>query len=204
MGKTRRLVGVVAVLVFGVVAFTPVSNWLYQRVDWAEVPPGPASAIVALGSGVSPTGTLSARSLRRAIHGVRLYHRGLAPLLVLLGPPYGDGPSEAAVRADLVAELGIPPQAVLVDSGGRNTEEEAKRVKALLVPRGARRILLVTSRHHMPRARELFSRAGFEVVAAPVEEIQSHGNRPGERIGLVRTLLQELMARLYYRLTASP
>ena len=47
----------------------------------------------------------------------------------------------------------------------RNTEEEAQMIAAA----GFRRIRLVTSAWHMPRAKMLFERAGLEVVPAPTD-----------------------------------
>jgi uncharacterized SAM-binding protein YcdF (DUF218 family) len=199
-----RLLGLVGVVAFAAVAFTPLCDGIYEASRANETPLQPGSAIVALGSGVSAGGMLSARSLRRTIYAVRLYHRGLAPLLVLLGPSRGRGSEEALLRAELAREMGVPPQAVLTDSGGRTTDEEAARMKALLSPRGIRKIVLVTGFHHMPRARQLFAGAGFDVVAAPMEEIQGVSSQPGDRIGLARTLLQEFLARQYYRMRGGP
>ena len=49
-----------------------------------------------------------------------------------------------------------------------NTAEEAVAIRGLL-PRPQNRVLLVTSAYHMQRARRLFERQGFEVLAFPVD-----------------------------------
>jgi uncharacterized SAM-binding protein YcdF (DUF218 family) len=199
---TCRLVGLVTVVAFGLLAFTPIGDRIAGYPATAATAPAlePASAIVALGAGISLGNMLSARSLRRTVHAVTLYRRGLAPLLVLLGPAQGDGPEEAGLRAELAGELGVPPEAILADAQGRTTGEEALRVKALLAPRGVKRILLVTGFHHMPRASQLFVAAGFDVVPAPLEEMYGPSDRPGERIVLMQLMLREFLARQYYRL----
>jgi uncharacterized SAM-binding protein YcdF (DUF218 family) len=192
----------VTVVTYGLLAFTPISDQIAGHPAAASKAQvlEPASAIVTLGAGLSLSRVLSARSLRRTVHAVALYRRGLAPLLVLLGPSQGKGPDEAGLRAEVARELGVPHEAILADGKGRTTGEEALRVKALLAPRGVKKILLVTGLEHMPRARQFFGAAGFEVVPAPVEEMYGRPDRPGDRIVLVQMVLREFLARQYYRL----
>ena len=194
--------GLVTIVAYGLVAFTPICDRLAKYPATASQAQAlePASAIVALGAGLSFGTALSTRSLRRTVHAVTLYRRGLAPLLVLLGPTQGKGPDEAGLRAELARDLGVAPGDIIADGQGRTTGEEALRVKALLAPRGVKKILLVTGFHHMPRARLLFAAAGFEVVPAPLEEIYGQPDRPGDRIVLIQLVLREFLARQYYRL----
>lgn len=193
-----RTLGVAAVALFLALAFTPLPNALHWR--FVDKPPRlePAQAIVVLGAGANDR-FLHGNSLRRAVHGIRLYQLGLAPTLVLLGPPEGASAMEAAVRAELARDLGVQAEA-LVLAGGHTTREEAQRCWERLGARGATRILLVTGSHHMWRARVLFARAGFEVLPAPIDESAPAAAQPEARLGLARSLLQEGMARLAYRL----
>lgn len=71
----------------------------------------------------------------------------------------------------LLVDLGVPREAIVCLPQPRNTEEEAKRIaSALDLGLDSRpRVLLVTSAWHMPRAKMLFERAGFEVVPAPCD-----------------------------------
>jgi len=69
----------------------------------------------------------------------------------------------------LLAEWDIPPAAIQIESGSINTRENATRSYQALAPRGIRRILLVTSAMHMPRAAGAFRKAGFEVTAVPAD-----------------------------------
>lgn len=148
-----------------------------------------AQAIVVLGGGVHQDGMLSHASLRRTLHGISLHRKGLAPLLVLSGPAPDAGPGEAEVRAELARELGISSAAILTVTKARTTREEAAHVRALLEPRDIRRILLVTDSQHMVRARPLFERAGFEVVAAPADDFSSVQEAPEGRLELTRRIL---------------
>ncbi len=200
-GWTRicRLVGFAGVASFCVSAFTPLPNILSR---WLGTPSRlePAEAIVVLGSGVSADGKLRDSSLRRTVHGVLLYRRGLAPLLVFFGPPHEGGPAEGEIRAEIARELGISPGAIVTEADARTTREEAVRGRAILGKRGVRKILLVTDTHHMPRARTLFEQAGFEVLAAPAEGLSNRDFSPEGRLRLMRRILGEIVALLYYRI----
>lgn len=191
-----RLLGFCGVAFFLIAAFTPMPSILSY---WLSPPPRleRAEAIVVLGAGAWPDGVLSDSSVRRALHGMLLYRKGLAPLLVFLGPGSDDGPAEAEIRARLARELGIPPTAILAEAGVWTTREEALRMGAVLPAKGVRKILLVTEAHHMARARTFFERAGFEVLAAPVQEISSDADSPEGRLKLMRRMLQEFLAYTY-------
>jgi uncharacterized SAM-binding protein YcdF (DUF218 family) len=193
-----RGTGGAALALFAALAFTPLPNVLYGLLNPPAAPPEPAAAIVVLGAGVDD-GILTEPSLRRALGGVVLFRRGLAPLLLMLGPGSGGQPSEAVVRVRLAEDLGVPATALLADARGRTTRDEASVSWEDLAPRGTRRILLVTGSEHMPRAAALFRRAGFEVAEARVEELPSTADRPQARLELARVLLREFLARAYYR-----
>lgn len=144
---------------------------------------GPFDAVVVLGGGWSqatpPRAGLEANeSFDRLLHGVELARDG-APggraLLVLGGAgtgrdgrrwPVTDG--EAAQR--WLARLGVvPPERVVPLPPSRNTREEARHVAALARTRGLRRIALVTSAWHMPRALDTFAAAGVPATPAPCD-----------------------------------
>ena len=192
-----RALGVAALALFSAVAFTPLANALHGRLA-ARPQIGRAEAIVVLGAGVSTTGTLSDSSLRRALEGIELQRRALAPELVMLGPstwPLG----EAQIRGTLARSLGVPQERIRLVMGGRTTREEAQRTREELGP-GVSRILLVTGSIHMKRARALFERAGFTVLPAPVEDTSGGGDSPEARLALGMRMGEELLAQLYHRL----
>jgi uncharacterized SAM-binding protein YcdF (DUF218 family) len=193
-----RGLGIVTVVAFLLVSFTPLPNVLNQ---WAGVAAQlqPAAAIVVLGGGMDGDGVLSTSSLRRAIHGIMLFQRGFAPLLAFSGPvsrPFGR--EEAEVRAEMARLLGVSPAAILTETTARTTRAEAVRMAALLQPRSVSTILLVTSYAHMARSRQLFENVGFTVQPAPVDDI-THVHTPEARWESMRPLVQEFLARVYYR-----
>ena len=64
----------------------------------------------------------------------------------------------------MLTDLGVPPIAILCESEARDTAENASKTFALLRERGCKKILLVTSAWHMPRAQMLFKADGITVI----------------------------------------
>jgi uncharacterized SAM-binding protein YcdF (DUF218 family) len=110
----------------------------------------------------------------RLLVAFRLYRAGKAPLVFCSGGnnPIGNqaGKTPEATRmAQLLDEWNIPATAIQIESGSINTRENAIRSYQILAPKGIKRILLVTSAMHMPRAAGTFRKAGFEVIAVPAD-----------------------------------
>jgi uncharacterized SAM-binding protein YcdF (DUF218 family) len=198
--RAASILGVLVLVLLAVFAYTPAIGAISRRLD-TVIEPESADAIVVLGAGVAPDGVLSDPSLRRFLGGVLLYRRGLAPRLLLMGPAHQGSPVEAEVRAVMARDLGIPGAAIVVEGRGLTTRQEAALAAQHMHEAGGRRVLLVTSAQHMHRARRFFERAGLEVVPAPVVEISPSVKSPGGRLDLARSVIQEGLARLYYRLS---
>jgi uncharacterized SAM-binding protein YcdF (DUF218 family) len=135
-----------------------------------------AQAMVVLGGAVAPpSGKFNQIDLGSATdrvwYAARLFHAGKAPLLVLSGgsDPQRDAYSEARAMAILLQDLGVPPQAMVLEENSRSTRENAAFSAALLNARGIHQILLVTSALHMPRALTLFTKQGLQVSPAPTD-----------------------------------
>ncbi len=193
-GLGLRILGLAALLVFVVAAFTPVSNWLnVWMAGAARIEP--ADAIVVLGrGGADSDGVLTNRSLRRLMHGIELYRERLAPLLVLSGTG-----EETGARAVLAEGLGVPATVIMQVGSVHTTREEAERIGELLLPGGRRRILLMGDPIDMPRARAVMERAGFTVLPAPTAA--TGPSLPEGRLGLLRDIATELGGLAYYRIT---
>jgi uncharacterized SAM-binding protein YcdF (DUF218 family) len=194
-----RLAGLATLGLLALAAFTPLANVVARRLLTPD-PPAPADAIVALASTVYQDGTLSDASLRRFARAVELYAAGAAPILVLSGSTPEPGLDEAAVRATLARRFGVPPAAILPVPGSRTTREEARAVAALLGPRGARRVLVVTDWPHATRTRATFSQAGLDARIAVTGRPADAARSPANRLWLAWECARELGARAYYRL----
>lgn len=76
---------------------------------------------------------------------------------------------EAAEARDLLVGLSVARERIGIETRSRNTDENARFSAAILEPKKGQVWLLVTSAFHMPRAMGLFRKAGFDVVAYPVD-----------------------------------
>ena len=77
--------------------------------------------------------------------------------------------NEASDGRKLLIALGVDPARIAIETQSRNTDENARFTRDLVRPPAAQRWLLVTSAWHMPRSMALFRKAGFDVVAFPVD-----------------------------------
>jgi uncharacterized SAM-binding protein YcdF (DUF218 family) len=134
-----------------------------------------ADAIVVLGGGGHlgwarrPDVTPDELPYSRLAAGARCANQSRAPVVILSGG--GDnGHSEARTMARAIATLGVPQRALLLEERSTDTRGNALYTAELARRHGMRRVLLVTSALHMPRAQLLFRRAGMEVVPMPVPE----------------------------------
>jgi uncharacterized SAM-binding protein YcdF (DUF218 family) len=194
-----RAGGALSLALFLALTFTPIAAWASRCL---EVRPRlePASAIVVLGGGgLHADGSLSHVSLRRTLHGIDLYQRGLAPLLVVAGPERRATRTEAEVRAMLARRLGVPATAILTQTSARTTREEAVHIAAALEPRGARRILLVADAQGMRRALAVFRHVGLDPLPAPADDVPSAPGTPTARLAVAQRVLMEALALAYYQ-----
>lgn len=144
-----------------------------------------ADAIVVLGCALHE-GAPSPALLRRVEHGVALFARGDAPILILSGGG-ARGKAEAEAMRDVAAARGVPERAMLLEKRSRNTFENAVETARLMRAHGLTSLVLVSDGYHLPRARLLFRKIGLTVVAT---------EHPSER-GFARELplrLREILA----------
>ena len=181
------------------VAFTPLASVIASRITVAENLAA-ADAIVVLGGGMHEDGSLGPSSLARTVRGIEIFNLGYAPRILMLGPEQHDGqPSEAVARARLAETMGIDPDAIFTEAGGLNTRGEAQIAWDRLAPMGVGSVLLVTETQHLIRAKPLFENVGFQVFPVPADDYSLLPGGPGGRIDLMMRILQEQLARLYYR-----
>jgi uncharacterized SAM-binding protein YcdF (DUF218 family) len=197
--QALRALGAIVILFFLATSFTPLPNLLSRRLILAP-PLEPVDAIVVLGSGgVWTNGDLSDSSLRHTLRGIDLYRKGLAPFLVFSGSRLPSGLTEAGARAEFARECGISSTAILTAPSSHTTREEASTIAALLQPRGLRKILLVVDAEGTRRATAVFEKAGFTALPVPAVDVARSGGSPEDRFELVRRVLMEAVALVYYR-----
>jgi uncharacterized SAM-binding protein YcdF (DUF218 family) len=184
----RRRVRLAAWIIGGVLglmtvlAVLPLGKWLVapleDRFPMARNLPERIDGIVLLGGFVDPE--LSRRRDQVALGGsadrltafLELARRHPQAKLVFSGgagsPLYPDAKEAATVRR-LLGEIGFPTDQVIFEDRSRNTFENAVFSKELAKPQANEQWLLVTSAFHMPRAVGCFRKAGWTVIAHPVD-----------------------------------
>lgn len=159
------------------------SDWLRQSLEdrhpvVAEAALPKADAIVVLGGGayewtvrtsVNPDDLVNSRLAA----GARAWRAGRAPTIILSGGRGRPGHREAQNMAKAMARFGIPASALLLEQRSRDTRDNAAFTAVLAREHGMKRVLLVTSSLHMPRAILLFRNAGVAVVPVSVPEPES-------------------------------
>jgi uncharacterized SAM-binding protein YcdF (DUF218 family) len=104
----------------------------------------------------------------RLMAAARLYHAGLARMLVASGVSSDDpaGPRNLGGEARaLWMSVGVPESAILVvETPCRVTSEEVAAFQALKQKNGWQRVALVSSAWHLPRILRLTKRAGMEGI----------------------------------------
>jgi uncharacterized SAM-binding protein YcdF (DUF218 family) len=124
---------------------------------------GRADAIVVLGGPLAADGRLSRVVDERVRAAVGVWKRGAAPIVCLTGGrTRGAAIAEAEVMAERARQEGLPESAIVVEACSASTYENARNVGTLLLPRGIRRIILVTTPFHLRRGVRWFTRAGFD------------------------------------------
>lgn len=186
--RFRRLAGLIAGLAVAqlfVFSLIPVANALLRPLEdeaRAEAAAAPAccyDAIVVLGGSIGgampplrPDPELYDSS-DRVWHAARLFHRGVAPRIVVSGGSYavetGEAPAvqtEAMAMRQFLVALGVPEDRIVMEGKSLNTIGNMRETRALV---GTARVALVTSAYHMPRALQLARKADLNAAAFPTD-----------------------------------
>ena len=198
----RRLVGATVallVLLWLVVAFTPLTPWLAQGLVRRDAVQD-ADAVFVFGSRIQEDGDPTTDAMSRLLKGVELVAEGRAPRLLVseLPPPAGAYAPLARAWLDVFARRGE------VVSVGRilNTRQEALAVARLCRERGWTRVLAVTSPTHTRRAAAALESEGLTVIAVPSIETRfdlEDLHWPGDRREAFAAIAHERLGLLYYR-----
>ena len=144
--------------------------WLVESQVAAGCAGVPPDTIVVLSAGfdrppasADDIAALSGASLKRVLAGVDLWQRTPDATLVLSG----GGPfaiSEAAVLQNFAERLGVPAPRIRREEQSQTTWENAERLRVAAPPL-PKRIWLVSSALHLPRAQIAFRANGFATCA---------------------------------------
>lgn len=161
-------------------------------------------AIVVLSAGLTRDGVLNPAGSERLLHGVTLFGRGAAPVIVttrIRRAARGDTLTSDQGQARLLALAGGSVDWRIVDSVA-TTRDEARQVAALATASGWSRVVVVTSPLHTRRACAAFRGAGLAIAcsAAPsTEHPVTAPLSPGDRWRVLSPLLHEVIGWWWYR-----
>ena len=189
-----RAAAIAAIGLLLVIGLLPIGAWLVAPLEDRFPPPSADLAapygIIVLGGAIDTdlgqargqvilaegaTRLTEAVSLARHFPGARVVFTGGSGNLTREEPP------EARDAGKLLTDLGVDPARIQLEDRSRNTDENARFTRDLVHPEPSQTWLLVTSAYHMPRAMGLFRKAGFNVVADPVD-YRSYGGRGDWRL----------------------
>jgi len=169
----RRIISLLAL--FGalnlyLLSMEPVKDILYQPLESRYAIPQNLNvdAIVVLGGGSYNTGILKEDSMKRLLTGFILHKKYGLPLILSGGASVGKLP-EAEVMKQVLEELGVDKKSIITEVKSKDTIENAMYVKDICRQHGFKKIALITSAYHMPRAVDAFKKAGFEVLPYPTD-----------------------------------
>ena len=165
-----------------VIGVTPIGPWLLAPLEDRFPPPPSDTAapygIIVLGGAIDDEMSAARGQVtlgdgaERLTQAVILARRFPEARIVYSGGNNalsGARTNEATEGRKLLIALGVEANRIAVETRSRNTDENARFTRDLVRPQAGERWLLLTSAWHMPRSMGLFRKAGFDILAAPVD-----------------------------------
>ncbi len=152
----------------------------YASMDQAT----PADAIVVFGA-AEYDGKPSPVYRARLDHAKSLYDRSIAPLIVTMGGPGGDGYTEGGVGQDYLMGAGVPESAIIPETHSTSTSQSVQRLAVIARANQLRRIVVVSDAMHMFRIHAICAANGLDVLTSPRPRIETtkEGSRESDPMG---------------------
>jgi uncharacterized SAM-binding protein YcdF (DUF218 family) len=154
-------------LLMVLVTTTPLVSWMSARLaDPWDNPHG--DLLVVLAGSSLEGGTIGASSYWRCVYSVWAFREGGFHQIFITGgkPAEGGEVPIAATMQKLIVFLGVPAEAVLVETHSTSTRENALESVPILQQMPGKKVLL-TSDYHMYRALRVFRKAGLDLPGWP-------------------------------------
>lgn len=169
--RKRLLFRLIAVaIILAVVFYAGVIGYLC--ISEGSVPktvPAPENydAIIVLGAQVKPDGSLSVQLEWRLDTAYEAYQQKPVPVVVCGAKGKNEPVTEAEAMAVYLKKKGIPAAVILEDPDSYNTNQNLRNAARLLQEAGGiRKVLIVTSDYHLPRALAIATDLGYEASGA--------------------------------------
>lgn len=217
--KTSATLWFLEIILVMLIGFYPVGDWLVIPLEryQTELPNGDRSpdGIIVLGGAwqKQPSkywGQLEMNSAaERDVYMAMLAREFPQAKLVFTGGNNqlsGKGLAEADIAKEFYSRLGVEPGRMIFEGKSRNTYENGLFSQRLVQPDNNEEWWLITSAYHMPRARGVFCKLGWNVTPYPVDH-QYWGNDLTPRwafayhLADLEYVLHEWVGLLVYRIT---
>ncbi len=160
----------------------PASNILLLPLETSYPVPsvktvGKPSVIVVLSSGAYNRHTLDGDSFNRLFEGFKLYKKYKVPIIVSGGKAVSIF-SVAKIMKNVLMAMGVKKSYIITEDKSDDTYQNALYVLRICKRRNFRRIILITSAYHMPRAMFLFNevkekydgyKGGIKIIPYPAD-----------------------------------
>jgi len=182
----RRIAGIALKVTAGLLAalllylgVTFVQVWMASRDDDAHK----AQAIVVFGA-AQYNGRPSAVLRARLDHAVDLYHRHVAPVIVVTGGRQpGDKFTEATASADYLHQKSVPDADILREVSGHSSWQSLASVSGFLKARHIDDVILVSDPFHSLRIRSMAAELGLRASTSPTRTSPITGLSATEYMG---------------------
>ena len=126
----------------------------------------------------------------RIRHGLDLYQRGYAPVLIFTGG-YGNGArfAESQVARRYALKHGVPESAILIESSSRTTRQNLAQARTPMQQPRLHRVIVVSDPLHMSRALRLSHDLGIDALGS---------STPSTRFRTVQTQWRFLLQEVYF------
>ena len=120
-------------------------------------------AIIVLGAQVQPDGSPSVQLGWRLDAACQAWHQKRVPVVVCGAQGKDEPMTEAEAMAKYLTEKGVQPEDILMDPDSRNTNQNLQNAATILAARPeVRKVIIVTSDYHVPRAMAIAQDLGFD------------------------------------------
>lgn len=189
--------------------YTPLVWFLASPLKIA-LKPEKSDAIVVFAGGVGESGKPGQGYEERVQYAVELYKKGYAPYMIF-SSGYTYVFEEPLMMKVLAVNLGVPQEAIILETKAKNTYENVKFTKQILLNMKLSKILLVSSPYHMRRVFLTFHKLAPELktIYTPVPKsifyahsIEGNNQKEWRQVSLeqLEGLLHEYLGIIYYLL----
>jgi uncharacterized SAM-binding protein YcdF (DUF218 family) len=196
--RRAALVAMGLLATYGLLFESPFVWWAAAPLRIVEAPRA-ADAIVVFAGGVGESGKAGGGYQERVRQAVNLYRAGYAPRLVF-SSGYSFAFAEAQVMRELAMNLGVPAEAIVLETEAGSTFENVVFSARILDREGARSALLVTSPYHARRAVLTWetNAPSIALTSVPVPQSQFYAHDRGASLEQIRGILHEYQAIAAY------